>query len=48
MKECEEEASVPEQLAVRARAAGAVSYTSLQVRELLAGTAVGVQRFGAM
>ncbi|KAI7844901.1 hypothetical protein COHA_001550 [Chlorella ohadii] len=30
VKECEEEASVPEQLAVRARAAGAVSYTSLQ------------------
>lgn len=31
VKECEEEASVPEELAVRARAAGAVSYTSLQV-----------------
>ncbi|PRW61448.1 nudix hydrolase chloroplastic-like [Chlorella sorokiniana] len=30
VKECEEEASVPEQLAVRAKAAGAVSYTSLQ------------------
>lgn len=42
VKECEEEASVPEELAVRARAAGAVSYTSLQVR------ASGVVQFVAL
>ena len=32
VKECEEEASIPEPLAQRARPVGAVSYTSLKVR----------------
>ena len=31
VKECEEEASIPEALALRARPAGAVSYSMLQV-----------------
>lgn len=31
VKECEEEASIPQELARRARAVGAVSYTSFKV-----------------
>lgn len=42
MKECEEEASIPAELAARATSAGAVSYTSLQVRWLLALLCGGV------
>lgn len=34
VKECEEEASIPPELAARAQPVGAVSYTSLQVRSL--------------
>lgn len=35
IKECEEEASIPVELAQRARPVGAVSYTSLQASSLL-------------
>lgn len=52
VKECEEEASVPEALAVRATPTGAVSYTSLQARlTLFCGTVlsfVGFRLQGAM